>query len=204
MFQLPMGIAPEFVLFVAVIAGTPGPLNLALLMTGLNGQARFGAGVVAGASVAYGLLFAAFSAVARQVAAMDPGVFRAMQVVAAGLLIWLAWRMLRARPRTEGAAKAPGGAWRGAAAGFGIVAVGSKSIPSAISAGVLFCDGRLSPAEHAMGFGTTAFVSILALCSLWLAAGLMLGRRLRSPRLLRGINVGGAACLAGMAGVMLM
>ena len=199
-----MGIAPEFLVFVAVIAGTPGPLNLALLMTGLNGHARFGAGAVAGASVAYGLLFAAFSAVARQVAAMDPGLFRAMQVVAAGLLIWLAWRMLRARPRTADDVEAPGGAWRGAAAGFGIVAMGTKSIPSAISAGAIFCDGRLSPAEHAAGFGTTAFVLILVMCSLWLAAGLVLGQRVRSPRLLRGINLGGAACLAGMAGVMLM
>ena len=112
--------------------------------------------------------------------------------------------MVRARPGPCSAAEARGGAWRGAASGFGIVLVGSKSTSSAISAGTIFCDGRLSPAEHAVGFGSTAFLLILVLCGLWLVAGLALGRRVRSPGLLRGINFGGAACLAGMAAFMVM
>ena len=201
---LPTGVAPEFVLFVALVAGTPGPLNLTLLAAGLSGRGRFGAGMVAGAAAAYGMLFALASAAARRIAALDPRLFEALQLVAAGLLLWLAWKMVRARPKGAGAEAGPRGARAGAASGFGIVAAGSKSISSAISAGTIFCDGRLTAAEHAVAFGTTAFACILLLCSPWLLGGLLLGRNVRSPRVLRGINVGGAACLAGLAGLMVI
>lgn len=198
-----MGIAPEFALFVAVIAGTPGPLNLMLLSTGLSGRPHAGAGTVVGAALGYGLLFAAASAAARQIAAMDPATFQAMQVVSACLLLWIAWRLLRARPAGPGAAAERGGLLRGVGTGLAVVLLGAKSIPSAASAGVLFCDGRLSPIEHAVGFGATATVLVLTCCTPWLLAGLTLSRRAAAaPRMLRGINLGGAACLAGMAGVM--
>ncbi len=154
--------------------------------------------------MAYGGLYAAASAAARQIATMDARLFEALQVVAAGFLVYLAWKMVRSRPLPAGQSDGPRGLARGATLGLGVVLLGSKSSASAISASAIFCDGRPSPAQHAVAFGATATVPVLICCTPWLLAGLWMSRGVRSARVLRAINIGGAACLAGMAGFLVM
>lgn len=200
--------APELIVFTVIVAATPGPLNLTLLSLGLAGRRRFATGVVLGSAVSYGLLFAAASSTARQIAGMNPAVFQTMQLVAAGMLIWLAWKIATAKPSSERAAAAApsvqGSLAGGVAAGVAICGVGAKTWSSALSAGMLFCVGTLSPAEHALQFGGLALLMVLACCSPWLVAGLALGRRLTSPRTLRALNVTSGGFLAGLAALMVV
>ena len=199
--------APELVLFIVIVAATPGPLNLALLSFGLAGRRPFGFGVVLGAAFSYGGLYALTSSTARQVAGMNPTLFAAIQFAAAGMLLWLAWRIATARPSgrgiegtTETAAVRQVAV--GATTGVVIVSVGMKSWSSALAAGVLFCDGALTPAQHAVQFGLLAASMVLLFCTPWLVAGLTLGRWLTSPRALRSVNLLSGGALASLAVLM--
>jgi threonine/homoserine/homoserine lactone efflux protein len=197
--------APELIAFVILVAATPGPLNLTLLSLGLGGRRRFGWGVILGSAVSYGALYAISSSAARQIAEMNPVIFEAMQLVAASLLLFLAWKIATSRPATKGIAGVPeasGTLAGGAAAGVAICGMGGKSWSSALSAGVLFCDGALSPLEHAVQFGGLATLMVLLFCSPWLLAGVALGRRLTSPRALRAVNVASGGILASLAALM--
>ena len=196
--------APELLLFTFLVAATPGPLNLTLLSLGLSGRRRFGFGVVLGAALTYGGLYAVTSSTARQIAGMHPAIFNTIQLAAAALLLWLAWKIATAQPVAKGAdgQRMEGSLAGGAAAGFAICGLGTKSWSSALAAGVLFCNGALSPAEHAIQFGGLALLMVLLFCTPWLTVGLALGRRLTSGRALRTVNIASGGFLAGLAALM--
>ena len=199
--------SPELATFVFLVAATPGPLNLGLLSIGLTGRARFGLGALLSAAATYGALYAVASSTARQLADLHPAAFQALQVAAAALLLWLAWKIATARPGAAADAR-PGAARRGlragALAGAAIVGIGAKSWSSALAAALLFCDGRLGPAEHAIQFGGLATAMILLFCGPWLVAGLWMGRRIASSRALRGVNLASGGVLAGLAVMMVV
>ena len=200
--------APELLLYVVVIAATPGPLNLTLLTLGLGGRRSFATGILLGAAAGYAGLFAVASATARQVAAMNPAVFTGLQMASAGLLLWLAWKIVATQPpipeNPDGPSPADRGAVGGVAAGLLIVGMGPKAWSSAVVAGLLFCVGALSPAQHAVQFGLFSALGILLFSGAWLMAGLVLRRRLTSPAALRAVNLTSGGILAGIAAMAVM
>jgi threonine/homoserine/homoserine lactone efflux protein len=197
--------APELLLYVALMAGTPGPLNLTLLTLGLGGRRSFGTGIVLAAMTGYAILFAVTSSMARQIADMNPAAFTVLQWAAAGLLLWLAWKIVRSRPAgANGPNDGEGGLLGGFAAGVAIVGMGPKAWSTAVAAGLLFCDGALTPAQHAVQFGIVGAGAVLLFCTPWLLGGLALGRRLTSPGALRAVNLTSGGILAGLAAMTVM
>ena len=187
------------VYFLAVVCILPGPLNMILMTSGLAGRARFGAGFLAGGALAYAALFAVASAATREIAGWDPRILGAMQIAATLILLRLAWKIATAPVGAPAASRAGSGAGAGLLAGIALVSTGSKSIPTALAAAALYCDGRLGPAEHAILFATTALVMVPLACGCWLVAGLAMGRAITSPRLLRAVNLAGGGSIAVLA-----
>ncbi|MEM9798559.1 MAG: hypothetical protein AAF919_18865 [Pseudomonadota bacterium] len=195
-------------LFLVIIAGTPGPLNLAIFAIGLANRARLGLGVVIGGALAYGVLYAVTSAHARRIADLNPNVFDGLQMMAAAILVWLGWKIAMSEVGQTRAdsrlARSGNGFGAGIAAGIGVVAVGTKSWSSAISAGLLFEPDAVAIPLHAFRFGGTALIAVASLSCLWLLGGLIAGRTISSPAALRTVNMAGGGCLALMAGVILV
>lgn len=194
---------PALLLFISVIAVLPGPLNILLLTSGLAGRARYGAGVLLAGALCYGILYAVAASLIREIASHHAFVLDWLQVASVLLLLWMAWRIATA-PVGVATADVGRGFSFGLLTGAGIVLVGSKSTSSAIAAGSLYCDGRLSVAEHALVFGFSAGLLALVWCTPWLLAGLWLGRSLSSPGAQKAVNVLGAGTMVLLAGTMVV
>ena len=189
-------------LFAFVFFGlfSPGPNVILLTASG----ARFGfrrtlphvAGVAVGVGITAGLTAFGLGAFLLAV----PELKLALQVLAAGWILWMAWRLLRAgRAAVRSQTDRPFTLLQAALFQW----VNPKVWAIAVAASAGFPAG-LSPFNEAMRMGA-AFSSInLGVCLFWSFAGSLLIYLLSSPRAWRVFNTSMAAALALSAGLVFL
>jgi threonine/homoserine/homoserine lactone efflux protein len=182
-----------FLVFAAVVAGTPGPSNALLTATGAQVGFVRGLpavfGVAAGMAVLMFLVCFGLAAVLVEV----PLVFTALRWLGAAVLLWLAWRIATSRP-SDTTRQQPTVGFVGAAA---FQWVNPKSWLACASAAATYVDAGSGSALPQAAALAGLFAAVALPCLLvWLAFGAAVQRALRSPRALRIFNLAMAGLLA--------
>lgn len=187
----------SFVVAGFALAGSPGPNTLSLAAAG----AAFGAGrslgylagLVAGMLVVMGVTA---SGVAGILLAL-PGASPVVAALAAGYIVYLAYRIATAPPLSEGAERLRRPAFMG-----GVFL--SLVNPKAYAAMAALFSGFVLVAERPELDAAVKILILLAIITLvnfaWLFVGSMLTQALRQPRLNRAVNVAFAVLLVASVG----
>ncbi|WP_445620324.1 LysE family translocator [Kushneria sp. Sum13] len=174
---------------------SPGPVNLLGLNMGLHGQARRAIGYYLGVGLAMLLLFLLFGLAGA--AWVKPGVLALFGALGCGYILYLAVKMARSSIDPNAPGKAPramtfrDGLLMQLGNPKGVVAtlpIAALQFPAAGIHGVGLVVWSLGLAALAVGAPSS-----------YAALGALLGRRLESARLLKGINLVMAALLVGVA-----
>jgi threonine/homoserine/homoserine lactone efflux protein len=179
------------------IAAPVGPIGLLCIQRSLAFGPLLGFATGLGAAVA-DAIYAAIAAfgVAAIVALLDQGQ-RAIRLIGAALLLWIAWRILRTAPANAGAA--------GAARAPSLAAAFASTVALTLAnpATIVSFLGVFAGLGVAVGGGTAdaalvIFGVFVGSAAWWLALALGVGRmaRMLSPRALAAINRMSAATLA--------
>lgn len=186
-----------FVLFSVAAAGTPGPSNALLTVTGANVGVLRGLPALLGVAVGMGLMMFVVGFGLGTVVLEDPIVLTGVKWCGAAVLCWLAWRIA-----TAGRASAAAGEPIGFVGAAAFQWINPKSWLVCASAAATFLDPAAGSAlGQSAAFGLTFVLASLPSCFPWLAFGAVLQRRLRSERALRVFN--GAMGLLLAASVIL-
>ena len=188
-------------LFLLPLAYSPGPGNMVFAANG----ARFGVRATIPATLGYhaatwivtaGIGIGLFGLVGGA-----PGVMRAMQVVGAAYVLWLALSLARAGALTDRAAARPMGIWGGAV----LLALNPKAylIIALMFSQFLPADDQSSAAAVAW-IATVFTLNNLVAFSLWTLAGDRLARLFRADAAARWLNLSCGAMLAAVALWMLL
>lgn len=187
-------------LFLLPLAYSPGPGNMVFAANG----ARFGLGATLPATLGYhaatwvvtvGIGVGLFGLVSGA-----PGVMRAMQVVGAVYVLWLALCLARAGTLTASAAARPMGVWGGAV----LLALNPKAY---LIIALMFSQFLPAgdPSSAAVAWIATVFtLNNLVAFTLWTLAGDRLARLFRAAAAARWLNLGCGAMLAAVAVWMLV
>jgi threonine/homoserine/homoserine lactone efflux protein len=168
------------------LMGSPGPATLSTAAVGASFGARRGLpyllGIVAGTAVVLGLIATGVTAAVLAL----PALKAAITLLAAGYILYLAWRIATAPPLLQdaGAAKAP--AFPG---GF-LLAVANPKAFAAI--GAVYAGHSVVPGDLALDASVkiAALVPVIVLVNaVWLVSGTLLARALHDPRKSRIANV---------------
>lgn len=185
--------ALAFAVFAVVAAGTPGPSNLLLAGTGAAVGVLRGLPCLLGVSVGMGVMMFAVAFGLGRVVLGNPAVLRALNWMGAAVLLWLAWRIARARGGDATQEARPVG-FVGAAA---FQWINPKSwVVCASAAGAYLTGGTGSALAQALGFGALFVLASLPCCFAWLAFGAGAQRRLRTEGARRACNIALAVALA--------
>jgi threonine/homoserine/homoserine lactone efflux protein len=179
-------------------AMTPGPNNVMLMASGVNyGFARTlpaMAGVVAGYSflilmvgLGLGAVFAAF-----------PPAYEALRIAGVAYLLWLAWKVAKSGPVTEGEGGRPLSFWQAAAFQW----VNVKGLLMAVSAVSAFTRPEAFAGTLAVLVAISGGVSVLSTVT-WTLFGSALRPWLADPRRARPFNIGMALLLVASLWPML-
>jgi threonine/homoserine/homoserine lactone efflux protein len=189
---MPYDVFVALVVFVSVMAFTPGPNNIMLTASGVNfGFARtvphllgvtFGFLVlVAGCAIGLGVVFSAI-----------PDLQRALKFVGAGYMIWLAWKVANAHPKDED----------GTALGRPLTFVQAAAFqwvnPKALLAALSSIAIYIRPGHEQ--FDLFVVLGVFGVCtfaatSIWTGFGVALRRLLKNPLHARIFNVAMALLL---------
>jgi threonine/homoserine/homoserine lactone efflux protein len=183
------------------LMGSPGPATLSTAAVGASFGARRGlpwlAGIVAGTAVVLGLIATGVTAAILAL----PALKAAITLLAAGYILYLAWRIATAPPLLQdaGAAKAPafpGGFLLAVANPKAFAAIGAVYAGHSVVPGDLATDAALKIA---------ALVPVIVLVnSVWLIFGTLVARALRDPRKSRIVNVIFAVLLVASVALALL
>jgi threonine/homoserine/homoserine lactone efflux protein len=193
--------ATAFLLFAVAAAGTPGPSNLLLTATGARVGVLRGLPCLLGVTIGMGaMLFVVAFGLGRVVLA-SPAVLRALNLLGAAFLLWLAWRI----------ATATGGGAPGDSRPVGFVGaaafqwVNPKSwLVCASAAGTYLDAGSGGALAQAVAFGALFVLAALPCCFVWLAFGASAQRLLRTDRARRAFNVTMGVLLAASVALILL
>jgi threonine/homoserine/homoserine lactone efflux protein len=182
-----------FLAFSVAAAGTPGPSNVLLTVTGAHVGVVRGLPCLLGvglgmASMMFLVAFGLGSVILR-----TPAIVDAVRWGGAAFLGWMAWKVATARRSTPERAGQPVGLVGAAAFQW----VNPKSWLVCASAAATFLDPRAGgAAAQAATLGLLFLAAALPSCLPWLAAGAALQRVLRSERAFRLFNGAMGALLA--------
>jgi threonine/homoserine/homoserine lactone efflux protein len=181
-----------FVMFSAVIAGTPGPSNALLTAVGARAGIRHGLASLLGQVTGMGAMLFAITLGLGNVLLAHPLTTQVLKWGGAAMLCWMAWRIATAG-HAEGATNAPAGFLAMAAFQW----VNPKGWLTGVAAITTFLDRRAGGAlAQAVVFATLFTLVALPSCLPWLAFGAALQRYLQTPRARRALNGAMAALLA--------
>lgn len=172
-----------FVLFVAVMTGTPGPGNLSMLVLGQTvGYRRalpFFFGMVAG-----GVLLDILVAVGLgELYAASPNTATVFKVASVGYILYLAWRVLRMQAAASGESR-PFRFWEG----LMLHPLNPKTWAMAVSSFSQFVDPAGPRWVQSVLFVLTFLGGMLVFHSLWCLAGESLLRWMQAPARRWGVN----------------
>lgn len=173
------------------LMGSPGPATLSTAAVGASFGWRRGlpwlAGIVAGTAVVLLLIASGVTAAILAV----PALKTAITLLAAGYILWLAWRIATAPPlSTDTAARAP------AFPGAFLLAVANPKAFAAI--GAVYAGHQVVPGDLALDAAAkiAALVPVILLVNaIWLLSGTLLASALRDPQKSRIANVAFAVLL---------
>ncbi|GGE77720.1 LysE family translocator [Stappia taiwanensis] len=177
--------------FMAAMIGSPGPANMALVASGLAFGVRpvlpFMLGTMSGFQMIFWLNALGLFALLQSA----PAVFQILRWLCIGYILYLAWLIVRARPKTTQAGAAPG-FWRG----FWVHPLNPKAYAMQVAALSQFvsADRFLS---DAMVVSITSLLLGSVLNSLWLCGGSLMRASTGDGRILRGLNIALAALMVG-------
>lgn len=181
-----------FVLFSVAAAGTPGPSNALLTVTGANVGVLRGLPALLGVAVGMGLMMFVVGFGLGTVVLEDPIVLTGVKWCGAAVLCWLAWRIA-----TAGRASAAAGEPIGFVGAAAFQWINPKSwLVSASAASTFLSPGAGGPVSQAAWLGGLFVLAALPSCFLWLAFGAAVQHLLQGGRRLRVFNVVMGALLA--------
>ena len=182
-------LAP-FLGFAAVMTGTPGPNNAMVTASAARVGARRTMPLVLGIASGVALMFVAMALGLHALLAAAPALDAALRALAATVLLWIAWKILRAGPLTD-ADERP---LLGFVGGAGFQWVNPKAWAITGSAATLYLPVAPDAADIALHAALLTAVGT-ALVSLWALAGAALRAPLARPGFARGFNATMAALL---------
>lgn len=189
-----------FVVFSAVLAGTPGPGNTLLMAAGARGGVRRGLPSLLGQVTGTGAMLFAIAVGLGDLLLAHPLVLDILRWTGVAMLCWMAWRIATAE-HDEAAAKAPAGFLRMAAFQW----VNPKAWLTGIAAVATFLGRHDGSALGQAAFLAVLFTLVALPCCLpWLASGAALQRFLRTPRAHRVVNGVMAALLVASTILLMM
>lgn len=181
-----------FVMFAAVLAGTPGPSNALLVAVGARTGVRRGLASLFGQVVGMGAMLFAITLGFGNVLLAHPLVLQILRWAGAAILCWMAWRIATAG-HAEGTANPPAGFLGMAAFQW----VNPKGWLVGVAAIATFLDRHDGSAlAQAAVFAAVFTLAALPSCLPWLAFGAALQRLLRTPRAWHLLNRAMAVLLA--------
>jgi threonine/homoserine/homoserine lactone efflux protein len=189
-----------FILAGLALTGSPGPATLSLAATGAAFGARRGLGymigIVAGVAVVMALVASGLTGLMLAL----PGAAPVLAALAAGYLVWLAWRIATAPPLGDQATARP----PSIVAGFLLALANPKAYAAMVALFSGFVLIREQP-ELDAALKALLLVAIMSAVNLaWLVAGSALTRCFREPTINRAINVAFAALLVASVGLALL
>lgn len=175
------------VMFVCVASLTPGPNNIMLMASGVNYGFRRTLPHMAGVTLGFMLMLAIVGAGLGQVFLAVPGAHLALSVVSIVYLLWLAWKLARARAVEDGQ-----GSGAGRPMSFMQAAAFQWVNPKAWVFALSVCGAYLDPKAF-----SASFIAVLAVCglvsvpcvALWAGFGAALSRFLAHPLWVRVFNL---------------
>lgn len=190
-----------FLLAGIALVATPGPATLTIAGTSAAYGVRQGFKVMAGLISSMMLIAALAAAGLTALILSVPGVAPVASVLAAGYLLWLAWRIATAPPMGEPANvdRAPSYVH-----GFLLNFVNPKAYAAAAA---LFGGFVLVESDPVLDAIVKAVLMLLLLVSadlFWIGTGRLLTRLAHSPRAGRAVNLGFAAALVASVAVAAM
>ena len=182
-----------FVGFSIVVAGTPGPSNAVLTVTGANVGVVRGLPALLGVAAGMAVLMFVVAFGLGTIILETPVLLTAVKWTGAAVLFWLAWKIATSRGASVAGDARPIG-FVGAAA---FQWINPKSWLACASAAAAFLDQSRGSAHLQAAMLALIFVlAALPCCFVWLAFGAVVQRALRSERALRTFNVAMGILLA--------
>lgn len=185
--------ALAFYLFAVVAAVTPGPSNVMLTATGAQAGVVRGLPCLLGVAAGMGLLIFGVAMGFAGLVIGHPIVLRALNLVGAGFLIWLAYKIATAPAGGEAATEQK-------PVGFGEAAlfqwVNPKSWLVGASAAGAYLKTDAGALVQALSFAALFVAAALPSGFLWLVFGAAMQRLLKSPAAWRGFNIAMGVALA--------
>lgn len=177
-------------IYVAVLTGTPGPGNLMLLACGTNFPVRRSLGFLAGTLAGFLSTFTLTAAGLLAVVISVPVLWDGLRIACIGYILYLAWVIAIAKPKTPDAPKNAPGFWRG----FFVHPLNPKAYAMQVAAISQF----VTPERYTTDALTAAATFLIVGGSMnfsWLAGGKLLARLARNPTHFRILNVSLAALM---------
>jgi threonine/homoserine/homoserine lactone efflux protein len=166
-------------LFVIIATVTPGGATTLATASGAQFGFRRSVPLMAGIAVGLASLAAASAAGLASLLLAAPSLQVAMKVVGSAYLVWLSWQITRGGPpRTSADMRTPTSFLGGAC----LLWLNPKGWAMALGAAASFDALASGPAQLALLLGAAFGLAASASLSLWCAAGLVLGRLLRTER----------------------
>jgi threonine/homoserine/homoserine lactone efflux protein len=183
---MPPDVLLALTVFAFVMAFTPGPNNILLTASGVNfGFARTIPHLL-GVDVGFVLLLAVFAGGLGLVFAAVPALQLALKIAGAAYMLWLAWKVARARP-AEGEGSAPGKPMTFLqAAAFQWV--NPKAVVAALSGVAVYMRPDHALQDFIVVLAVFALATVLSTAT-WAGFGVALRRVLRNPKHARIFNV---------------
>jgi len=166
------GTLLPFLVFAALMTGTPGPNNAMVTASAARVGAWRTLPLVLGITLGVGLMFVAMAFGLHALLARAPVLDGALRLIAAGVLLWIAWKLLNAGPLTDGDERP----LLGFLGGAGFQWVNPKAWAITGSAATVYLPVPASGTDIAV---RAALLWLIGLClvSLWA----LLGSALRKP-----------------------
>jgi len=192
-----------FVLAGLALTGSPGPATLSLAATGAAFGARRGlvylAGIVAGVVVVMALTATGVTGLVLTL----PGAAPVVATLAAGYVVYLAWRIATAPPLAAAAAAA-GARAPSLAGGFFLALANPKAYAAMAALFSGFVLVRERPEADALLKALILLALMIVVDLVWLLAGAALARAFRDHRMSRAINLAFALLLIASVGFALL
>jgi threonine/homoserine/homoserine lactone efflux protein len=182
-----------FFAFSVAAAGTPGPSNVLLTVTGAHVGVLRGLPCLLGVGLGMASMMFLVAFGLGSVILGTPAVVTAVRWSGAAVLGWMAWKVATARRSSPGATSRPVGLVGAAAFQW----VNPKAWLVCASAAATFLDARAGgAAAQSAALGLLFLAAALPSCLPWLAFGAVIQRLLRSERAFRLFNAAMGALLA--------
>ncbi|HEX4260960.1 MAG TPA: LysE family translocator [Acetobacteraceae bacterium] len=187
--------------FAVAMAATPGPNNAMVTASGASWGFRRTLPHICGISIGFPVMLLAVALGAGEVLRSRPWVQESMRWVGAAYLLWLAWRIATAIPRTAAAGPDRAGMAREDARPLSFVHaalfqwVNPKAWVIALGAVVTFTTAGSGSVGQGALLAAVFLAVILPTTAFWTLVGVGAARVLRTPAALRRFNLAMAALL---------